>query len=783
MKIKLLISVIVLIIISFTVNAQNLTQTIRGTVIDKNSKVTLPGANVIVLGTDPMKAASTNSSGYFKIQDVPVGRYNIKISFLGYKSLTIPNVLVSSGKEVVLEINIEESVEEIEKVVVKGNTIINETNNSMTTVSARTFSVDDTRRYAGALDDPARMASAFAGVTVGNIQDNAIIIRGNSPKNLLWRLEGVEIPNPNHFAGGNVAGGGFVTIFSSQMLANSDFYTGAFPAEYGNATAGVFDMKLRPGNNEEREYAIQLGLIGIDFSAEGPFIKGRKASYLFNYRFSTFTLIAPLLPSDQVPQYQDLSFKLNFPTKKAGTFSIWGIGAKDESTEPNEIDSLKWEYDWDRINFKWNLDMGTAGFTHKIVLGKSTFWNTSAVLSGLSNKMDLRRLDDDLIVRKNNDFQDLSTKFTVSSFVNHKFGAKHTNRTGIIYNSLFYNMQLKYAPDDVPPLVSLVDGKGNASIIQAYTQSKFNLTDRLTFNIGVHSQYFTLNNNYTIEPRAGFRWNFDRKHSLSFGYGNHSAMEQLNIYLYQKHNATETTLPNKDLDFTKAHHLVLGYDWYLTDKMRLRLEPYYQYLYNVPVIQDSSYSLINFTQEWTFENELINEGTGYNIGVDLTLERFLSNNFYYLITASVFDSKYIGGDGIEYSSRYDKGYSVNILAGKEFGFGRNKKKNIFGINTRVSITGGSRLAPVDITTSLAMREIQYDWNKAFQDQNPADVYVDLTLTLRRNKKKYSSSWAIQVKNILGAKSNYDWDYNLKSNSVIQEGSVIIVPNISYKIEF
>ncbi|MCD4665273.1 MAG: TonB-dependent receptor, partial [Bacteroidales bacterium] len=727
--------------------------------------------------------ASTDAFGYFKFTEVPVGRYDIRISFLGYKPLTVPNIMVSSGKEVVLEINIEESVEELEEVIVKGNSIMNETNNSMTTVSARTFSVEDTRRYAGAMDDPARMASSFAGVTVGNIQDNAIIIRGNSPKNVLWRLEGVEIPNPNHFAGGNVAGGGFVTIFSSQMLANSDFFTGAFPAEYGNATAGVFDMKLRPGNNEEREYTFQAGLLGIDFSAEGPFIKGKKASYLINYRFSTFSLIAPFIPSEQIPRYQDLSFKFNFPTKKAGTFSLWSIGAKDVNTEPNELDSTKWEYDWDRVNYEWNLDMGVVGLTHKIVLGKSTFWNTSAVLSGLSNRMDQRRLDDDLVVRRVNDFKDLSSKFTVSAFVNHKFGAKHTNRTGVIYNSLFYNMYLKYAPNNIPLLVSLVDEKGNADFIQAYTQSKFNLTDRLTFNIGVHSQFFTLNNNYTTEPRAGFRWNFGKKHSLSFGYGNHSALELLNIYLYQKHTATETTLPNKDLDFTKAHHLVLGYDWYLTDQIRLRVEPYYQYLYNVPVIQDSSYSMINFTQEWTFANELVNEGTGVNIGVDLTLERFLSNNLYYLVTASLFDSKYIGGDGIEYSSRYDKAYSVNILAGKEFGFGRNKKKNILGINTRVSITGGQRTAPVDMETSLAMKEVQYDWYKAFQDQNRADIFVDLTLPLRRNKAKYSSSWAIQVKNILGSKSNFNWDYNLRTNSVVQEGYVIIVPNISYKIEF
>ena len=115
-----------------------------------------------------------------------------------------------------------------------------------------------------------------------------------------------------------------VNLISSQLLSNSDFFTSAFPAEYGNALAGVFDIKLRTGNNENREYAFQAGLLGIDFAAEGPFIKGKEASFLFNYRYSTFGLMVDmsLLPTEQIPRYQDLSFKINLPTKKAGLFSL-----------------------------------------------------------------------------------------------------------------------------------------------------------------------------------------------------------------------------------------------------------------------------------------------------------------------------------------------------------------------------------------------------------------------------------------------------------------------------
>ena len=126
------------------------------------------------------------------------------------------------------------------------------------------------KRYAGAIDDPARMVSAFAGVNGNAEGDNDIVVRGNSPRGILWRLEGVEIPNPNHFASEGATGGP-INALNSNMLGNSDFYTGAFAPEYGNALSGVFDMKLRNGNNEQREYSATLSVLGTDLTAEGPF--------------------------------------------------------------------------------------------------------------------------------------------------------------------------------------------------------------------------------------------------------------------------------------------------------------------------------------------------------------------------------------------------------------------------------------------------------------------------------------------------------------------------------
>ncbi len=771
-------------LVSFKIaNSQNLTQVIKGNIVDVETQTTLPGATVVVLGTNPTLGTSTDINGNYRIENAPLGRYSIQVAFVGYEQVVIPEVLITSSKEVVINVGLKQSINHIQEVVVKAHTRKDKPMNPMATISAKSFTVEETRRYAGGLDDPARMVSAFAGVTVGNIQDNAIIIRGNSPKGVSWRLEGVEIPNPNHFAGGNVAGGGVVTVFSSQLLANSDFFTGAFPAEYGNALAGVFDMKLRSGNNEKRESTFQAGLMGIDFASEGPFVKGGKSSYLFNYRYSTLDLISKmgLIPSEQIPRYQDLSFKLNFPTSKAGTFSIWGVGAIDNNTEPEDKDSVNWESDWDRTSYDWNISMGAAGITHKILLGSKTYLNTSLAASGTVNTMFGERYDDLLVLRPNWDFTDKSGRVGVNTFLNHKFSAKHTIRTGVNYSKILYNIDLSSTINDKPETFqNFVKQKGSSNYAEFYIQSKYSVTQNLTANTGVNFSYFALNGNYSIDPRFSLKWDFAQNQSISFGYGKHSQLEELKIYLIKKEIAGEDYYPNKNLELSKAHHFILAYDWLINSNLRLKVEPYFQYLYDVPGIADSSYSLINFKQDWSFMNALENNSVGRNIGVDITFERFLNNNYYYLVTASIFDSKYKGDDNMWRDTRYDKGFAVNILLGKEFMFSKNR---MLGVNLRANIMGGERYSPVNYAQSMQDKTIIYDETFAFEKQNPTVYNMDISITYRANKRRYSGVWALQVKNVLGSPMEEGYVYNYRTDKIEKSSSVVVLPVLSYKVEF
>ncbi|MEX0662498.1 MAG: carboxypeptidase-like regulatory domain-containing protein [Balneolaceae bacterium] len=766
------------------VYAQTITQTIKGNVFDIQTKETLIGATVVILDSEPLLGTSTDIEGNFNFSKASLGRHSLQANFIGYESVIIPEVLVTSGREVVLNIGLRQTISELDEVTVTPEIIKNKSLNSMATVSSRSFSVEETRRYAGGLDDPARLVSAYAGVTVGNIQDNAIIVRGNSPKGISWRVEGVEIPTPHHLAGGNVAGGGLVTLFSNQMLDNSDFHTSAFPAEYGNALAGVFDMNLRTGNNENHERTFQAGTMGLDIASEGPLASGSNASYLFNYRYSTLGLLTDLnvIPSDQQIRYQDLSFKFNLPTKNAGTFSLWGIGGKDKALQPLETDPEKWKNDWSRVSFDWGVQMGTAGISHRLLTGKRTYIKTILAASGIRNRMDTERQDDELVSHADLFANDNSGKLSLGSYISHTVNPSLSTQTGVTFKRLQYNLDINSTIDSDPSSYrNVVDERGNSYVLEFYTQSSYNLSQNLVINAGVNGGYFALNNSLSIDPRIALSLDLNNSHSISLGYGKHSQMEDLKIYLVKNEENGNTSFPNKDLGLSKAHHFVLAHDWQLNDNLRFKIEPYIQFLYDAPGIADSSYSMINYKQDWAFGDALENNSIGRNVGVDVTFERFLNKGYYFLITGSVFSSRYKADDGVWRNTRYNKNFVANALVGKEFSFKDNRR--ILGVNTRLNLVGGERVSPVLTEKSMERELVFFDESQAFKNQLPSTIYADLSVTYRVNRSRHSSIWALQVKNMLGEPMPEGYNYSYESESIVLDESVVVIPSISYTIEF
>lgn len=767
---------------SFSIFSQEKTQKIRGKIFDNETYIGLPGANIIIIGSSPFIGTTTDIDGNFVLDKVQVGRISIQISYVGYDNYYASDILVSSGKEIVLNIPLIESYTSLSEIMVKPDIEKDKALNKMATLSAKTFSVEDAGRYAGGMDDPSRLASSFAGVTPSTVENNEIVIRGNAAKGVLWKVEGVEVPAPNHLAG-RFSGGGVNTMFNSNMLSNSDFFTGAFPSEYGNALSGVFDINLRTGNNTKREYAIQAGSYGIDFGAEGPFTKEKNASYLFNYRYSTYGLLQDLLPQvTGLPSYSDLSLKLNFPTKNAGIFSLWSINGMGSLQYVNEKDTSKWKTNYDSYDYDIRYNLTASGINHRKIIGNNSYLFSSISFSATEYINKNIYLKPDLKEIPVSDQNEVDYKFSFSSFLNHKFSNRHTNRTGFVINRIQYKYDVSANTDVAENDNSDFFVKSNdfAYYYQFYSQSKIKLTKNIDINSGLHFLLLTTNNKANIEPRIGINWQLAEKHRLSFAYGKHSKIEPLRIYLMEVKTDSGFELSNKNLNLTKAHHFIIGYDWKTSQNSHLRLEPYYQKLFDVPVIQDSSFSMINYDNEMYFSSQLISKGTGTNIGIDITFDRFMKNGLYYMLTTSLFKSNYVGGDGIERSTRYNQNLVLNILGGKEW---QTKENNTFSLNGKFTMLGGRRYAPVDIQKSISSQFAVYDNSRIFEVQVPTNYYVDISMNYSINKSKLSHSIILQVKNLLLQKELLGHAYNFRTNSIEPYELTIMFPYVSYKIFF
>lgn len=778
---KTFLNIALFLVLPLVAHPQDITQTLRGTIYDQSTHEPLIGATIVVQNSQPVIGTTTDEAGNFSITNLPLGRVSLEISYIGYESRVIPEVLITSAKEVVLSIALKEAATELEGVEVVAGIRKEKALNAMATVSARTFSVEETQRYAGGLSDPARLASAFAGVSTGNLQDNSIVVRGNAPQGVQWRLEGVEIPSPQHFSGGNVIGGGLVTLFSNQVIGNSDFLTGAFPAEYGNALAAVFDVKMRTGNTSRYEHTAQVGVLGLDFASEGPLSRAKGASYLFNYRYSTLGLLSDLKinKTGQRIKYQDLSFKLNFPTEKAGTFSLWGIGGIDNTHKDALKAPTDWKTDIDRVNNNWDTYVGTVGLRHQITAGERSFVESHLAFSGTDDRISTDYLSDDASVfTPDSRLKKQNGTLTLATSLTHKLSPLATLKVGISSKQLFYKYNLSAAQDYVPSTYArIVNSAGSTNLTEGYAQLKYQLSPSLLANVGLRTHYFGLNKELSLESRAGLAWKLSDKHSLSFGYGKHSQGEDLNVYMIEVGGVAV----NKDLKLSDAHHFVLGYDWMLTDKLRFKAEAYYQYLWNIPGEEGTSYSLINLRRALYLNKALVNNTKGRNYGIDLTLERFLGDNYYYLITGSIFKSEYKAGDNVWRNTRYNKGFVLNALFGKEFYFANNRK--VLDVNARVSVTGGERYSPILESQSLAQKRVIFDERFAFSEQFRTLTYADLTVNYRINHRKSSSVFSFQMKNILGAPIYIDHNYNYQTGQIELSKATLIIPNISYKIEF
>ena len=818
---KRLLIILTVIIYALTSNAVETSQTIRGTILDKDSKIPIIGATVIIVGSDPLIGTVTDLDGNFRLENINLGRQSLKISFVGYDDAFINNILLNVGKEAVLNIELEEKVIAMDEVVVKAFGKKDETINEMAMVSARSFTIEETERFAGSLGDPARMVANYAGVMTQNDSRNDIIIRGNSPIGVLWSLDGIEIPNPNHFGALGTTGGP-VSMINNNLLTNSDFLTGAFPAEYGNAISGAFDLNLRTGNNEKREYVGQIGFNGFEFGAEGPISKDKRSSYLINYRYSTLAVFHHLGfgtgTGSAVPYYQDLSFKFDFPKTKLGRFSLIGLGGKSNITmKPDTTAEDGNAYNATFTNTYYASDLGVVGLSHLIFFNDNTRLKSSVSIQGTKNTTEVDSVKDvrnDISVPYYRSHY-FDGKVSVSSTLKSKVNAKNNFSVGVTYDLYIAEytdsafIRNIYMPvedangnimmEKVNGFINLTDGNGDFPLLKGFAQWQHKFTDNITAYGGLYSQYFNYTNEIVVEPRIAAEWEFTKGQSINIGFGKHSMIQPRQVYFQQYYDTLSGKYWNSNdyIEFTKSDHYVVGYNNLISSDFRFKAEAYYQNLYNIPVHKDDeTYSMVNQGDFFAIitPDSMINEGTGRNIGIELTLEKFLSKGYYFLLTSSIFDSKYTGYDGVERNTAFNGNYVFNALGGYEKKVGEH---NLITFDVKAVWAGGKRYIPyknniyelaalgenINPEDKISLDDVDLDYSKSYENKYSDYFRVDIRIGFKKNGKRATQEWALDLQNITNYQSIFQEQYDPEKNEIVQTPQQGFYPMMLYRIQF
>lgn len=782
---------------SSTLTAQQ-TQTISGKVLDKTTQQPIIGATVVIAESAPPLGSTSDVDGNFEIKNVPLGRQVIKCSYIGYEDFQSEGIVVRSAKAVFLEIQLLEGSVELGEVVVTASGNVNKPVNQLSVVSTRSFSADETDRIAASVNDPGRLALAYPGVAQGSDDnENDIIIRGNSSFGMMWRLEGIDIPNPNHFARPGTSGGG-VTVFSSQLLSRSDFSTGGMPAEYGNAISGVMDVHFRKGNKQAREHRFKLGVLGIDLATEGPFQTG-KSSYLVNYRYSTLGILTNLgvyLVGERVTNdFQDLSFNIALDGDKKNRFTIFGLGglSREHYNPVEEVadrDPSKSSHFEDRIR---DSNMGAMGMTYTRFLDSLSLLKLG--IAGMGSEIEFfYNVLDSLNNRSNyHDERHNENRISSSLVYSRKINSTLRFKTGIfahyILNYDFFKktIQRQNISDVQTENTDLaIEGQGNTYTFQYFAQVSKNLGKRWIANVGGHFHHLGLNGTNSIEPRLSLQYKLDQHQTISLAYGLYSKILPMAGYFYTQRDTVgtqiSTSLPNRDLPMIKSQHFIAAYNFATAKGLRFSAEVYYQSLSNVPISPDPNNLYWMLNQRSTFPETIVeSNGTGENVGLDLAIEKFFSNRVYFLLTGSYFKSYFYPKNGVQYHTTFANDFVSALTIGREFTL---RKDRVLQIGGRFLFNGGNRYTPIDAEASLLEGTYIGDAALTNTARIPEYFRIDTRIAYRYNTPKVSGSISLDIQNILNRKNpsnvGYDGDNNVLFFRNHTSG---LVPVLAFGVDF
>lgn len=747
------------------------TGTLMGRVLTEEAGTPLGGATVEVLITDSARSTTTDANGRFTMEGLPTGIFAVRASLQGHSTVLVPEVWVRAGKEEQVELRLEADAKDLKEAEVS-------TVRRTEPLGAHTITVEQSLRYPAMFFDPARVAGSMAAVGTANDQANHLTIRGNSPNANAWLLEGAEMVNPNHLSNAGTQtdlptlSGGGVNILSAQMLGTSRLLTGNLPVDRGNALGGIMDMNLRPGNNAEQEWTAQAGLLGLDVATEGPFAKGKRGSYLANYRYSTLGLLsaAGVDLGDEAITFQDLSLHVTLPFGQRGEVRVFGLGGTSSNVFKADTDTAQWEYDKDSSDITYTAKTGAAGASLKLPIGERGTLRTTVLLSATEQEREQVNYNTDLTeVSRRTDGLAEQKLSLVAAYDGAVGGRIHYTIGGSAMERALTNV-LK---EDV-----------TGWLLRPYANGRWSATDRLQISLGMGYAQYTFNNSSAAEPRASVQWRMRKDRRLALTYGWRSMLPWQQV---MKVRFNESTPWNEDVGLVRSEDIVLGYDHPFNERVTLHVEGYQQNLSGLG-IPDPRYNwgasasdghLVN-TWDAPVLLDLITTGKATNTGLELTLSHTFAKGYFYQVNGTVYNSEY-ALSGIDTPTRWSGNYRANVLGGAEWVKVKADRVRTWGVSGRLAVAGGLRYTPFEVEVRPGGPRYIYGapWSAQLNDF----FRMDLRVYLKRDRKGRTGMWALDLQNVTNAQNEAYIYYDQRKGEVVTKYQLGLIPNLSYRIEF
>lgn len=751
------------IVIFCTTNllAQELSSYIYGRVFDFTTKQPIPFANIIVPGTN--FGAATNENGYFKIENLPVNTYQVRASVIGYNQLTKTDVVIQSGKPAEVNFELVPQAIELGDVTVTSDYFRKD---PLEVNSIRNFSYEEIRRSPGGFEDVIRALSILPGVAQADAGRNDLIVRGGAPSENLYLIDGIEVPNINHF-GTQGATGGPLSYVNLDFVRETSFSTGGFSALYGDKLSSVLDIKLRDGREDRFGGKATISASQFGLNLEGPITE--KSNFIFSARRSYLDFIFKAANFSFVPEYYDVLLKADFNPHTKDAFSFLFISAFDNvKFFNNDADQ---RFDNSRILGSDQVQY-VAGFTYRHLFTNG-FFNISLSRNYVDyNSRQRDSLLNPIFINKSKEEEnslraDLVFKLSKTSEINLGGTAKLIEAD---YDIFFPNFVTTFG--DTLPITSL-NTRNNYTKFGIYTNYNSLLFNRLTANLGVRSDIFTaLNKKVYFSPRFSLSYALTDLTNINFSTG---IYYQSPSYIW-----LEAFESNRDLKMIKVNQFVLGFDQRISADALLKVEAFYKDYNNYPTSTIRPYLVLANTgagfagSDDNFSSfglePLVDAGFGKASGVELSVQKKLSDIPYYGIFSFTYSkSDYTSLDGIERTGSYDQNWIINLSGGYKF-------NEFWEVSSKFRFASGKPYTP-----------FLFDGSQLIIDYNSRRLKSSHSLDIRVDKRWYFSGWTlityIDIQNIYNQKNQSGIRWDRREMRTDESSSIGILPSIGISAEF